>query len=176
MAQFATGADMLIYYDRRRLSELVSDTGSPVPPEQVAANAVLAAMLVAASDEILAAAGVGKKYTESDLNTLSSASTGGGPLLRMLTCHLAWGQLVNRRALAATDQQSLTPMWKWCQEYLTLVRNGERVFGGVPDVLDAGLPTTKEMAPTPGLQRPSIVQGASRVFGTGPVVDRPYGW
>lgn len=173
MAQFATGADLATHYDRRRLGQLLDDTGAAVPPASVADHPVVTAMLVAASDEVVAACGVGARYAESDLTALAAESGGGGPLLRMLVCHLAYGLLINRRGLAADDQSRLTPMWKWSQDYLTLLRKGERVFGGVPDVPEAGLPDTFSMAPAqPGNQPPSIVQTAFRVFGTGPVVNR----
>jgi hypothetical protein len=175
MAQFASGTDLVAFYDARRIAELVADTGVRPDPATVASHAVVTVMLVAASDEIVAAATVGKRYTEAELSGIAGGSGGGGPLLRQLTCHLAFGLIVNRRGLAADDQSKLTPYWRWAQDYLTLLRKGERVLGGVDDVLDAGLPDTVSMAPqVPPManQPPSIVQSMGRIFGSGPIVDR----
>src|SRR5687767_14453694 len=142
MSQYATGTDLVTFYDRRRVAELVADDGRPPPPETASQHPVVAAMLLAASDEVLAACGVGKKYTDAELTTLAGQQTGGGPLLRQIVCHLAFGLLTGRRGLASDDFGKLVPLWKWAQGYLDLLRNGDRVFGGVDGVLDAGLPDT----------------------------------
>ena len=173
MAAYATGKDLCLYYDRRRVAQLVTDDGRPPPESTVDSHPVVAAMLRAASDEAAAACGVGKKYTPLDLATLAGGTDAGSSLLKQIVCHIAFGLLLARRGLAADEFGKLAPMWKWAQGYLDLLRNCDRVLGGVEGVLDAGLPATASMARREGFDRPpSMVQESARIFGSGVITDR----
>jgi hypothetical protein len=175
MAQYATAAKLLELYDSRRIGQMVSDSGTVPNAAALLTNQIVASMLAAASDEVLAAAAVGNRYTAADLDTLAAGTDAGARLIQSITCHIAFGLLVNRRGYAADEFSNLVPMWKWAQDYLTLLRKAERIFPGVPDVPEAGLPDTATTVPRPGINPPRITQEAYRVFGWGPVTT-PRWW
>lgn len=123
---YATGAELVVRYDARRIAQLVADDGQQVASGSVAAHAVVEALLEDATAAINSAVYVGKRYVAADLSSGLTAS--GGYLLKRLCCDLAFGYLVARRGLAADEVGKLAPRYAEALQYLDLLRQGERIF------------------------------------------------
>jgi hypothetical protein len=136
---FAAPTDMMSYFDRRTIGELLDDNGQPVI--DIVNSAILQEFLLAASGQIAAACQVSGIYTPLDLTTVAQSTDPSAALLRRLTCTLAAVMLVQRRF----DKLS-SDYWKerekWCEDYLDRLRKGQRLFiAALSDVVDAGNPT-----------------------------------
>jgi phage gp36-like protein len=123
---YASGSDMVVRYDVRRLGQWLSDSDTPVADADVPGNATLAALLADASEMLNSAAFVGKRYSRANLTALASAD--GGPFLKRIVCDLAFGMLAARRGYSARELDELAPNWQWAQQQLELLRLGERIF------------------------------------------------
>lgn len=142
---YATPDQFLLYYDVRRVSQLLSDTGTPVSLSDVSSNAVLIELLAAASEMVAAAAFVGKRYTTTDLDNLSVSATAGF-LLRKIVIDLTFALLVTRRGQGAADLERLCPAHAEALRLLEQLRQGYTLFPGIDDThADAGLPSTANL-------------------------------
>lgn len=145
MASFALPADLILYYDSRRVSQLVTDTGTPAT--DLDNNAVVLAMLARATEEILSHALKGKKYTEDELQELADSPTSGYFLVG-LCCDLAYGYLVQRRGTGAADMDRQAPSFKTAQLKLLQLADGSEIFPRISsdEHGDAGTPSTVDLS------------------------------
>jgi hypothetical protein len=181
MPLFASIDNLKICYDVRRIAEYVQDNsdGAETPAK---ANALIAAATdlltelgYQASDYITSAATVRNAYSEQDLVNIAGSTGGGGPMLRRIACDLWYGLLVARRGYSADDLGRLAPKYAEALKTCELLRNGDRVFSSVPGMDTAGLPTEVNTVPIPGINPPTMVQGAFRILGFGPqTTPNPY--
>lgn len=146
---FATPADMVLFVDQRRLQQLVSDSGTPAA--DLDNNEILLALLARASEEVQAAALVGKRYTTEELQELADSGSNGYFLVG-LVCDLAYGYLVQRRGTGAADMDRQAPAFKKALTTLERLKTGEYIFpltnalsqedAGTPDIADLTNRTT----------------------------------
>ncbi len=165
MTTFVSNTSFLQLYDGRWVGKNVLDDGTaasvaslqdPTSPGGI----VLAAILLEASEMVMAAAAVGARYSISDLATY------GGSLLIRVTSDLAMGLLLKRRARAVTDERALSKPYSEALDFLEQLRRGERIFFAVPDVPEAGLPGTAPMEPF--LLNGVPIVGSPGIIGIGP--------
>lgn len=141
------------------------------------AGARLYQLSIDASEELMAAAAVGARYSESDVRTY------GGNLVISIVAGLMIGPILERRDRATEDITKLSASYKRAVERVEQLRRGERIFFNVPNVPEAGLPAHPSM--TPVYPEPPTVTGQSyRYFGTtacppsggpNPYYPNPYG-
>lgn len=174
MVPFVTNAEFLVRHDWRWVAKNVLDgptagTSSPPPTladlqdPSTAAGSVLYVLLQDASEELMSAAAVAARYSESDIRTY------GGSLVKSIVSGLAVGPLLERRDRAAEDYAALSAAYDRARERVEELRRGERIFWAVPDVPEAGLPGTQTQNAYPfGLlpgQIPPTSAIAARYFG-----------
>lgn len=141
---FATPADMQLFADSRRLQQLVSDSGTPAT--DLDNNPVLLALLARASEEVLASALKGKRYTTAELQALADSGEDGYYLVG-LVCDLAFGYLVQRRGTGAADMDRQAPAFRKALTALEQLSSGELIFPLTedPSQEDAGTPRTADL-------------------------------
>ena len=153
---YATAQDLLTRYDSRRVSDLVSDTGTrSVYPDS---SPVVAAVLEDASGMVDAACRVAKRYTVTELANLTGSTRS---LLVRLVCDLAFGLLVARRGYSAQDQTAMAPQTKAANEMLEMERRGERLFDSA-DVAEAGVNVLSLYTRTDGFSSQTDLVGRSQ--------------
>ncbi len=174
MVPFITNTEFLQRFDGRWISQNLLDNGT-VPSiaslQDITSpgGAVLAEMLSDASEMVMGAAAVGKRYTEDDLRINLVATPphpGGGALLLRVVSNLAMGLILMRRGRAISDERALSGPYTDALAALEELRRGERVFWAVPLVPEAGLAAVAGLGPIPGIDPPTIVQLAGRYFGS----------
>lgn len=179
MISFCSNSQFLLRYDGRWVGKNVLDDGTAATVADLAdplttGGAVLAAFIAEASEDVMAAAAVGARYSVDDISTY------GGSLLVRIVSDLTMGKILKRRARAVTDEKSLSGPYDEALAYLEQLRRGERIFYAVPDVPEAGLPGSTPMNPitlngvpiitsqgTIGIGPCTWVNSARRYFGYG---------
>lgn len=158
---FITTADLLIRYDWRWIGNNILDTipSTAATEAQVLASPKVEALIQTASEMVMAAAAVGARYTPEEVQQY------GGALLAQIVSDLVAGLILKRRMRASDDEKPFTAAYEEALAYLEQLRRGERIFYAVPDVPQAGLPTTTTMAAQPGFG-PLLATNNVRVFGT----------
>jgi phage gp36-like protein len=140
VASYATPADLVTRYDHTTIKDLASDTGEPIA--DVTDDSIVLAALQDASGKIDAALSVSQMYDpEDDLEALTGNSLA---LLKLICCQLAMAFLLSRRP-EKYGQESISKVKQEAEEYLEMLRRGERVFGS-PAHEAAGLPTIDGMS------------------------------
>lgn len=149
MASFATPSDLAMYYDIRQLRMNATDSGTPAT--DIDNDPVLLTLLARATEEILAHALAGKKYTEDELQALADSDTSGYYLVG-LCCDLAFGYLMIRRGKSVTEVDRVAPNYKIAQLKLLQLADGSEIFpriesdqhgdAGTPDIADLENRTT----------------------------------
>lgn len=168
MPAFITTADLIVRYDHRWIGQNITDNGIPATEAEVLSSTKLNAFIEEASEAVMGAAAVGDRYSLSDLTTY------GGVLLKRIVCDLVIGAILKRRVRANKDNEAFTTAYEEALNYLELLRRGERIFYAVPNVPEAGLPSTVNLAPTPAASGSPLITDNVRIFGSiGP--DRNYG-
>jgi len=160
---FATNAQFLDRHDGRWVAKNMLDDGTAPTVAQLAdtgsaAGARLEALITDASEKLMAAASVGARYTVDDLVTY------GGNLVISITCDLAIGPILKRRGRAVENYEKYSAAYTEACDYIEQLRRGERIFFAVPNVPEAGLPASADMAPNL-LNPPNIASQAGRYFG-----------
>ncbi len=122
MPRIAEPEDMTLRYDARVIGDLVSDRGSRVNPEELAADPVLLTSLEDATGEILAYLYPGERYTENDLTQL----LGGESLsyLKSLCCQVAWVNLLKRKPTSDQYARQIQPARESYLKALEELRKG----------------------------------------------------
>lgn len=166
---YITAAQFILQYDKRRIAQLLSDTGTPITAAALTSDATLAQILEEASGYVSAACRVGQRYLAASLDTCAAASTPSGNLLRRITGDLAFGLLVARRGLSMDELYKQAPFYQMAMGYLEQLRLGERLFdidttaqAGVPDVAVLG------SANDAGAFNPKSISSKTRIWGQTP--------
>lgn len=165
MVPFVTVAQLFQRVDSRLVGMNLLDDGSRATAAQMAntgttAGATLYALLQDASEELMAAAAVGARYTESEVRAY------GGNLVLSIVSGLAMGPILERRGRATGDLAKLAAMYDRASGRVEELRKGERIFWAVPNVPEAGSPEVADMTPVVGIDPPSTTQESGRFFGT----------
>lgn len=162
---YCTVAQFTANYDSRRVCSLLSDSGSPVTVNDLDTNAVLIQLLEEASEEVAAAALVGKRYTTAQLTALGSSTTSGF-LLRRLVSDITFALVVSRRGQGAADIERLCPRHREALRQLDLLRSGIEIFPGIDDThAEAGLPASVNLLSTTNPnRRDTLTTQARRLF------------
>lgn len=169
MDSFITASQLFDRIDWRWVAKNILDgtsaSTSSAPPSladlldtNTVAGARLYQLTLDASETLMGAAAVGARYTVNDLVNY------GGNLLVSTVAGLTVGPILSRRARAVSDEDALNAMYTQAVNYVEQLRRGERIFFQVPDVPQAGLPESADMAPGP-LSAPNLTAQASRYFG-----------
>lgn len=159
------------FIDARRLSQLLSDTGTPVPVANVGASSLLNTHLLLASNRIDGSLLEARRYTAAELSAF--ADTDQGVVLRELCCDLAFGTILKRRRLTQPEWADLAESYQEALQRLELYRTGKLVLPLSDSKLDAGLPALVELGsgnndPVLTTQRPWGVVDLSPVGPTDP--------
>ncbi len=136
MTAYALGSNVIQWFDRNTVSDLLSDTGDPVPDP--ASDSTLAEFLQAASGQIEGACSVSGLYTPTQLAALTGNALS---LLHRLVCTLAMVMLAQRR-----PEKFSSEYWqdreKWVEDYCDQLRKGQRLFDDPSHTkAEAGLPS-----------------------------------
>jgi hypothetical protein len=122
---YITRDELIVYYDKRRLYQLLSDDGTPVTDGTYAANALVTTALRQASAMIDAACQTGRRYERTQLEDVVTAAN----------------------AVSATEAElkRAEPIKSLAQEQLNLLATGQRIFdldgpktAGVPRSVQLG--------------------------------------
>lgn len=178
MPSYATTADVTSRYDIRRLSQFLSDTGTPVCTTAeinagtcantiMPANANLLKLIKDASNKVLMSCRVANRYLQSDLDAVYADSDRRESIVR-LVCDLVWGYVMIRRGLGMREVFNLAPNYKDALETLEMLKRGDRVFDDSPpdgtDAPNAGAEVDVVSAPgVPGAQ--VITLGSALPYG-----------
>jgi hypothetical protein len=173
MKPFITQAEFLSRYDWRWVAKQVLDTNTSATESELKSDtgggAILKLFLSEASEMVMGAAAVGDRYNAQANPNLPPLANDlaiyGGALLARIVSDLTMGLILKRRARGAKDQEGLTAAYEEALEYLEQMRRGERIFFAVPNVPQAGLPTTETMSPPIGRPGAPIISNNTRIFG-----------
>lgn len=169
MTPFATNQQFLDRHDGRWVAKnMLDDNTAPTVAQlantATAAGARLEQLITDASEKLMSAAAVGARYTVADLVTY------GGNLVISITCDLAVGPILKRRGRSVDNYEKYSAAYTEACDYVEQLRRGERIFFAVPDVPEAGLPASADMAP--GIfNPPNIAAQAGRYFGCPAAAD-----
>jgi len=136
---------MPLYYDIRRLQQVLSDTGLQLTPTEVTASPLLEQAINSACSDINASCFQGKRYTADMLQTLIQNKSFGvrekmaATLLEQLTADLAFGFIMGRRGYSPDVQEKLAPRLKSALVLLERLYLGEKVFD-ITEAIEAGVP------------------------------------
>lgn len=164
---FLTASEFLDFYDARTVAGRLLDDGRDAAAIDMldstsTAGRRLALVVQVGEERVLAAVRVGNRYTVLELQALVDGGTAG--LLKSLIAHVAFGELLKRRALPADKFAALAPAYAEAEDYLQLLREGNRIFDDVPNVPEAGLPADIDIRTRTGIDDPSLVDN-HRLFG-----------
>lgn len=179
MISFLTNTQFLTRFDWRWVAKNVTD-GTTLTNNVAATlselqgnsggGAVLEALIAEASEMVMAAAAIGNRYSLADVSTY------GGSLLLRITSDLTMGLILKRRGRALTDEEALSKPYFEALDYLEQLRRGERIFWAVPNVPEAGVPGSAQMAPVPGFGQPLITQNPAVFGNTAAIINGRWPW
>jgi phage gp36-like protein len=132
---YATSDDLIARFDATYIADLASDTGEPLPIDQLSGSSKIDVALEDASGQIDAALSVARQYEVADLLLLTGSPLG---LLKRLVCQLAMVFLMERRQ-ENLGSERLQDLKKTVEKYLDALRQGDRIFG-IDANMDASLP------------------------------------
>lgn len=156
---YVTPAQMVGYYDTRRILQLVLDDGedavlSDLTNSGSEAYRMLVILIRAVESEIDAALQVGQRYSRTDLEAMitaaddplaTAADKKRAAILNRLAADLVFGALLCRRAFAADQIEALCPRYAAAQEQLARLGDGDAIFdldapknAGVPHSVPLG--------------------------------------
>lgn len=151
---YLTPAEVVNYYDSRRVLELASDTGTSALIADLSNTAstpyaiVMTAIRVAASD-LDSHCQQGRRYARADLENIITESLAAptdepkakrAGLIRQLIADLTFGFLMSRRGYAEDRMKLLAPRYDMAIDTLRALATGMQVFD-LDDTLGAGLPS-----------------------------------
>lgn len=142
---YLKGADMVLYYDVRRLRQILSDTGLQIDESAIATDPNLLAGINSACADINSRCYQGKRYTPEQLQDLiknkdvSVQTKMAATALEQLTADLAFGFIVGRRGYGPDVLERLAPRYKSALETLERLYLGEKVFH-IDTAIEAGVP------------------------------------
>lgn len=144
---YVTPAQMIVYYDERRILQLVSDDGVDAAVGDLSntgsdAYVLLAALILATDAEIDSALQVGQRYDRLDLEAMITAADTQGSqtatewaaakkrasILRRLAADLTYGALIGRRGFSEEIMKAQAPRYEIAQQQLAALGDGGRIF------------------------------------------------
>lgn len=134
---YITNAEILNYYDSRRVLEMISDTGVTAVSGDLPTSPVMTTAIRHASSRLDSAVQSGRRYERSQLEDIVTAANAGGATdaemsraepIKSLVAHLAYGYLMSRRGYAGAAMRELAPMYDDAEERLNELTSGERVL------------------------------------------------
>lgn len=174
---YITNAEMLIFYDARRLRDFLTDdgTGDDLTDGQIGTNTLLEGAIRWASSEIDTKCQNGIRYSRETLEAMVAAAVSGSEtekkraaVLKKLTADLAYGFLVTRRGQSADQMRELCPAYEDALMRLESLYNGAAVFD-LDSALAATVPTRRRLGKLAALQ-----SRTNELFGIFPP-DQQYG-
>lgn len=172
-----TADELLDIIDSRRIGDQVLDdnmraTVADMTNATTVAGRRVAVAIAGAEGEFYSAVTVGARYTifdiEAMVNNIDAAirNCGSSNLIRQIVANLAYGILLKRRTLPASDFEAAAPGYFEAQQKLVMLRNAERIFPDIAGVPEAGLPGTASSIPdVNSLSPPLMSQIAIPLFG-----------
>lgn len=167
-------SELLLYYDQRRLLEMLSDTGTPVTTAGLDTNAIALTAVRQASSLIDSHVQTGQRYTRTQLEDIVTAANAGGASeeakkraepVKSLAAHLAFGCIMSRRGYSAAKMADLAPMYAESLNQLNLLSSGIRILD-LDQPKRAGVPTSVRIGDkTTSLTQYNMMFG---VFGSDP--------
>lgn len=160
---WATGADLVAYYDAATLGQMLMDNGTAVAAASVADHAIVARCLKLASGEVDAALMHCNRYSAAQLTALTDPSL---EHLKHITCAVAVWHLQQRRL--GSNPERAEAFRKQAQEHLERLRKGELVLN-VDELKLAGLIdhveyTASQIASETPRQLRDVASGPAGVF------------
>jgi len=128
----ATPEDLVRYHDEMVIADLLSDSGEPIA--DLTSHPTLLALLQSAAGRVEAACSVSNLYQPEELAALTGNSEA---LLKEIESDLVMIRLLRRRP---GKYEAIGAQVKDAEDYLDRLRKGERIFGGIAEVREAGLP------------------------------------
>lgn len=163
---YATVTDLMSRKDPVLLGQLASDDPDTiVSADDLPTTQCVLDVLADASGEVDAACLIAQRYTPYQLANLDGNSLN---MLKRLVCTLAFTFLRRRRGFEGEDLEE----FKQALEMLEQLRKGERIFGDVPGVAEAGNPEVAPLSPVVQWQQGMLSALASGRNGMIP--SRPY--
>ena len=147
----------LLFYDNRRVGQLVRDDDSQATAAELLVDPVLARCLAHASGELESACLVGGRYRPADLQALAG---NGAALLASLVADLAYGKICRRRGLPAAEM----PQVEAAEAKLKALEAGEAALPFL-EVEQAGLVAVAPYTPADLLALDRPTDRARRYFG-----------
>lgn len=120
---WATGDDLVAYYDAKTIGQMLSDDGTAVAAASVPDHAIVTRCLKLASGEVDAALMHCNRYSQAQLSALADPSL---EHLKHITCAVAVWHLQQRRL--GTNPERAEAFRKQAQEHLERLRKGELVL------------------------------------------------
>jgi hypothetical protein len=151
-------AELVTYYDTRRVLQLSSDTGATAVIADLSNSAsapygrVLSAIRFAAS-ELDSHCQQGKRYTRSTLEAIISAAAAApadeglqkrAALIKQLVADLAFGVLASRRGYTADSLKDLAPRYETALGTLERLANGIQIFD-IDETITRGAPSVVQI-------------------------------
>jgi len=130
---YATGDDLVAYFDARTIGQSLLDTGSAVSAASVAAHPAIERFLRLASGAVNSALMASKRYTSDDLTGLTDQAA---EHLKQITCDIAMYHISRRRI--DTNPDRTESLRKVAESHLERLRKGEIILE-VDEVKDAGV-------------------------------------
>jgi hypothetical protein len=138
---YLTAGEFLLRYDQNRVADYVTlDPNSPVEPANLTSDAVLLALLEDGKDLILAAARVGGRYTDAQLDGLSDN------FIKRLNAALTYGLIVERKGYTGAELKVLAPGYDTALGWLAQLEAGSLIFN-IQAAADAGVTQTQQVVP-----------------------------
>ncbi len=130
---WATGNDLVVYYDAQTIGQMLKDDKTAVAIGDVPSHAIVEKMLLLATGEVNSALTVSNRYTVEQLATLTDASL---EHLKNITCAVAMWHLSERRV--PTNPELQESRRKLAESKLERLRKGETALD-VAEVREAGV-------------------------------------
>lgn len=156
--------DLLVFYDKRRLLGLMSDTGIPAVEADLgtygsATYVGVQKLIRATSATIDSRCQQGKRYDRTDLENIAfearTADSGSDPnyeakqkrfaMLQQLTADLLFGDLLSRRGYAADTMKQMAPRYEDALLRLEHLYDGLAIFD-LESTKSAGVPSVQTLA------------------------------
>ncbi len=181
--EYLTPAELVNFYDSRRVLELANDVGDGSATLSDLSNVnstpylIVSTAIRSVSAEIDAAVQVGNRYARTDLEqlvldlsdgviladaTLLEAAKKRVAILKQMVADLTFGRLMSRRGYTAQAMEEVAPQYAGASKLLVDLGNGRRIFD-LDSPKNAGVPR-KAAIGVDGLSPLAAVQ-ASPLFG-----------
>ncbi|MCP4783364.1 MAG: DUF1320 domain-containing protein [Fuerstiella sp.] len=160
MSDYTGADDLTARFDTRSIQQLVSDTGTPVLPSDLATDANLAAALDDAEGEVVANLLVGGRYTTTELAALTGTALA---YLKYIICSIAMLHLLSRRP--AVNAKLYEQLKELRETHLKALQDGHAIFGGDDEDVDAGRVSTDGVSHQDMVNNDSIRIRKPRYFG-----------